>query len=1204
MSTQTTETAFEAYVEDILLTRSGWGAGDAAAWDKQLALFPAHILAFIEATQPALWAEMRAQHAAGLEALLIAALVKELDSKGALTVLRQGFKFYGKTFRLATFKPAHGANAEVMALYKQNRLTVTRQVPCHPTDHRTLDMVLALNGLPVATLELKNPGTGQTWRDAVRQYQDDRDPRAPLFEFRKRALVHFAADPDEVHMTTRLAGAQTAFLPFNQGSHPGQVRCGAGNPQHPSGYRTGYFWEDVLRADSFLDILGQFMFLEKKDEKVDDGRGGARVVTRETLVFPRYHQLDSVRKLVGAARIEGPGRNYLIQHSAGSGKTNSISWLAHQLASLHTAHDQKIFDSVVVITDRQVLDRQLQDAIYQIEHVQGVVKAIDQDSRQLATALTDGTKIVVTTLQKFPFVLRGLLRVAGADSPEQASADEMRQAAAWEAEISKRRYAVIVDEAHSSQSGETARELKAILGAGLTPSPLGGEGGERGQGRLSDGEDGPDWEDGLNQVLQSRGRQPNLSFFAFTATPKGKTLELFGRVGPGGLPEPFHLYSMRQAIEEGFILDVLTHYTTYNTYYKLVKAAEDDPNLPKRKAALALAKFMSLHPHNIEQKTEVMVEHFRQKVQSGLGGRAKAMVVTSSRLHAVRYMQAFQRYISAQGYTNIRPLVAFSGTVKDPDSGLDYTEPGMNTDVVTGKPIGEKQLPERFASPDYQVLLVANKYQTGFDQPLLCAMYVDKRLDGVQAVQTLSRLNRKVPGKEAPFVLDFVNEAEDIYRAFKPYYDATNLEANSDPHQLETMKHELDATQVYYGSEVEAFAQVFYKPVAQQSAADHAELQKHLQPAVDRFKALDDQRRADFRDKLTGYVRLYAFLSQIMPYGDPAQEMLYSFGRFLLPHLPLDRDTERLDLGDTIGLQYYRLQRIFDGGIALRDGEPASVKSPTDVGTRKAKDEKAALSEIIQVLNERFGTQFTEADRLFFEQIKEKAINNRNVIDTALSNPLDKFQFGVKKLLENLMVERLGENDSIVTRYMEDGAFQGAALPILAKEIFDAIQANANAAKPTIEQIVAAGEGNTVEFKSTLRANLHTGQTDAKMEHAVLKTIAAFLNSRDGGTLVIGVDDSGTALGLEADKFPNEDKMNLHLTNLIKAKLGASSMLNVNLQFEDLRGKRVLVVACAPSGAPVYMKSGTDEEFFIRAGASTASLSPSEMGVYIKQRFG
>ncbi|MFI5397518.1 MAG: type I restriction endonuclease subunit R [Candidatus Binatia bacterium] len=1023
---QTDERAFETYVAEILSNRSGWQAGSVAEWDVERALFPTHIFAFLQETQQKLWSEMQALHGAALESLLLNTLGKELDLKGLLHVLRHGFKFYGKTFRLAYFKPAHGLNEEVQTLYAKNRLTLTRQVPCHPGKHETVDLLFAVNGLAVATCELKNPGTGQTWRHAVKQYEEDRDPRAPLFGFKTRALVHFAADPNEVHMTTHLSKEATHFLPFNRGTHPGDVQCGAGNPQHPSGYRTGYFWEDVLQRDSFLDILGHFMFIEKKEEKVDDGHGGQRRIVKEAVIFPRYHQLDAVRKIVVAARQEGPGRNYLIQHSAGSGKTNSISWLSHRLASLHDAGDKKVFDCVIVITDRRVLDRQLQDAIYQIEHAQGVVKAIDQDSKQLAAALIDGTQIVITTLQKFPFVLRGLLHAAGAESQEKVSDEQKRQAKEWEAAIAARKYAVIVDEAHSSQSGETSRELKEILGAAANEN-------EEGEA---------DWEDRLNQVMQSRGRQPNLSFFAFTATPKGKTIELFGQSGPNGVPEAFHIYSMRQAIEEGFILDVLTNYTTYATFYRLLKAAEEDPKLPKKKAARALAKFMSLHPHNIEQKTEVMVEHFRRSVRPRLGGRAKAMVVTSSRLHAVRYMLAFRTYIAENGYTDVRPLVAFSGTVKDPETQIEYTEPGMNIDVISGKPISEAQLPARFDSPDYNILLVANKYQTGFDQPLLHTMYVDKRLDGVQAVQTLSRLNRMIPGKDAPFVLDFVNDAVNIYRAFKPYYDKTGLREASDPSMLETLKHELDQAQVYHWSEVEAFARIFYKPLEQQSAADHAHMQRHLQPAVDRFTSIEEEeKRQEFRDKLSAYVKVYAFLSQIIPYFDPHLEMLYSYGRFLLPHLPLDRDTSIIKVGDEVELQYYRLERNFSGSIEVKEGEAQYVKSPTDIGTGKAQDEKAPLSEIIKVLNERFGTQFGEEDRLFFQQIKEKACKDKQVIQTALANPLDKFELGIRKLIEDFMIERMGENDKIVTRYMADREFQGSAFPILAKEIFDAVRA-------------------------------------------------------------------------------------------------------------------------------------------------------------------
>ena len=1033
MNSRTNERAFESTVESMLMAGS-WRLGNLAEWDVERALFPARAIAFMRATQPEPWDAMAGLHGDNLERLIVDALVRELDLKGTLDVLRHGFKFYGQTFRLAYFKPAHGLNPDALERFARNELTVTRQVPCHSGGGATVDLVLALNGLPVATCELKNPMTGQTWRSAVRQYQQDRDPNAPIFRFRKRALVHFAADPDEVHMTTRLAGEQTRFLPFNRGSRPGNVRCGAGNPADPSGYRTGYFWQEVLERERFLGILGSYMFVERRDEKVEDAKG-ARTVKRETLIFPRYHQLDAVGRLVASAAADGPGRNYLIQHSAGSGKTNSISWLSHRLASLHDDADVKVYHCVVVITDRRVLDRQLQDAVYQIEHAQGVVKAIDQDSKQLASALVDGTMIVITTLQKFPFVMGGLLRVAGADAPEDATESERKQAAEWRTTIAGRRYAVIVDEAHSSQSGEGAREMKAILGSRAQTA----------------GADAEDWQDGLNAMVESRGPQPNLSFFAFTATPKGKTLELFGRTGPSGKPEAFHVYSMRQAIEERFILDVLLHYTDYDTYYRLLKQAEDDPEFPKRRAAAALAKFMRLHPHNIAQKTEVILEHFRNNVRHHMDGRAKAMVVTSGRLHAVRYMQAFQRYIADKGYDDVRPLVAFSGSVRDPDTGEQFTEPGMNTDVVTGRSISEAALPGRFGSPDYQILLVAEKYQTGFDQPLLQAMYVDKRLDGVQAVQTLSRLNRTSPGKAPPFVLDFVNDLEDIRRAFEPYYDQTELLAASDPHRLEELKYELDGMQVYHLPEVDAFARVFYLPAARQRAADHARLEEALQPARDRFKALDEDEQTAFRERLGAFVNLYAFLSQVIPYGDTEQERLASFGRALLPGLLADQEEDEINLGDDVELG------VLTGCSGCRRVRSVWAKrtevyvvSPTDVGTGNPEKALAPLSEIIKRLNERFGTNFTDEDRLFFEQVKERAVSNERIRQTALANTLEKFSLGIRPEIGKLMMERMGRKRRAGHSVPErQGLPERCVRGFLAREIFEAVEARATPTRGT-----------------------------------------------------------------------------------------------------------------------------------------------------------
>ena len=1030
MSSQTSEKVFESYVEEILMHSSGWKDGDKKEWNQELALFPTEVLRFLRATQPRLWSQMEKLHGTELEPKVIQALTKELETKGSLQVLRQGFKFYGKTFKLAYFQPAHGLNPEVQALYDENRLRVTRQVPCHPEDESTIDLLFSLNGLPVATCELKNPNTGQTCKHAIQQYKTDRDPLAPLFSFKKRALVHFAVDPDEAYYTTYLKRDKTVFLPFNRGSAPGQVQCGAGNPEHASGYRTAYLWEEVLQRDSFLDILGHYLFLEQAKEKHKSKNGRIKTVTKEKLVFPRYHQLDAVRKLVDSSQSQGAGHNYLIQHSAGSGKTNSISWLAHHLASLHDEVDKKVYDCVVVISDRQVIDQQLQDAIYQIDHAQGVVRPIDENSQQLARALVDGTKIVVSTLQKFPFILQALLKDISDGNYEDMKAEEQakvqEQAAEYQSKISTRNYAVIVDEAHSSQTGETARELKEILGSGMEV------------------EEGETFGDQLDKIMGSRGPQKNLSFYAFTATPKGKTLELFGSPGPNGKAMPSHIYSMRQAIEEGFILDVLRNYTTYQTFYRLVKEAEEDPEVLKKKASRSLARFLKLHPYNVEQKTQVMVEHFRKQIQPKLNGKAKAMVVADSRLQAVRYMNAFRRYIKEQGYSDITPLVAFSGTVKDPDDQSEYTEPGMNRDS-TGISISESQLPEHFDTEDNcRILLVANKYQTGFDQPLLQAMYVDKRLEGIQAVQTLSRLNRNYPGKKEPFVLDFANEPEGIYASFKPYYDATSLQEASDPAQLEAIKVELDDMQVYYTSEVEAFADIFYKPLHKQNKGEHARLEKQLQPAVDRFKQLEEDEQQLFRDKLRGFVNLYAFLSQVLPYTDEEHEKRYSFGRYLLPHLPTLRDEQSVNPENDVDLQYYRLERVSSGTIDLKTGDLEEVKSLTEVGSGKEAEDKAPLSDIIELLNDRFGTEFNEEDRLFFEQIKQRASQNEEVIQTAQANTYDKFELGIQKMVEGFMMQLMSNNDKIVTKYMEDQEFQNTVFPRLAEEIYRNVKGEGN----------------------------------------------------------------------------------------------------------------------------------------------------------------
>ena len=883
-------------------------------------------------------------------------LSKELEIKGTLHVLRHGFKCYGKTFRMAYFRPNTTMNPEAAENYARNRLTITRQVAFTSVMKKAngknrrciIDVTLAVNGIPVVTAELKNPLTGQRAADAIRQYEDERDGRDLLFAFKKRALVHFAVDPDEVWMTTRLKGKETYFLPFNRGNNHG-----AGNPPVEGNWKTHYLWDEVLQADSLLEILQRFMHLEVKEKQVKTDKG-VRTVRKETMIFPRYHQLDSVRKLVAHAKANGSGRNYLVQHSAGSGKSNSIAWLAHRLASLHDEHDEKVFHSVVVVTDRRVLDQQLQSTIYQFEHKTGVVEKIDEDTQQLARALSQGTPIVITTIQKFPFI-------------SQALSTLEKKGSGVKIDTSGKRFAVIVDEAHSSQSGETATALRGMLNKEGIEAAIAVQ--------LSDEEDDDLSDEAKAAVLRDalqRARQPNLSFFAFTATPKFKTKALFDEPGSSGA-SPFHEYTMRQAIEEGFVMDVLQNYTTYKRFFGLIKQIEDDPDVPRRRAAKVLTQYLELHPVNIEQVVAVIVEHFRHCVMHELGGRAKAMIVTGSRLAAVKYKLAFDRYIDYQGYTGIRSLVAFSGTVEDPDDpGSSYTEVAMNDGLA------ESELPETFERDDYRVLLVAEKYQTGFDQPLLQTMYVVKRLAGVQAVQTLSRLNRVVPGKSRTFVLDFANEEGDIYKAFKPYYETTPVGKNADPHRLSELQHRLLEWAIFTPADVTAFAKVWYRPKRQHSVRDHREMNAVLDAVVQRFNDREEEKREEFRGQLTAYRNLYAFLSQIIPYQDPELEQLYSFVRNLLSKLPPPGDGRAFVLDNEVALQFFRFQQMSpQGSIDLSIGEADPLKGPTDVGTAHLKVQEVALSSLIDRLNERFGTNFTEADKLFFDQIRASAEEQR-----------------------------------------------------------------------------------------------------------------------------------------------------------------------------------------------------------------------------------
>jgi type I restriction enzyme R subunit len=1004
-----TEETFEAFIAGHLVDHGGYEFGSPTAYDREKALIPGIVVEFVKATQQKAWEKLVGIHKDALEPKFIASLCEVMDKRGALDVLRHGFKFFGEQIRLAYFQPGNDLNPAVWELYKQNRLTVVRQLKYDLHNENELDLVLFLNGLPIVTAELKNQTSGQNVSHGKKQYREHRDRKAPLFRWKQRALVHFVLDTDEAWMTTRLMGVDTHFLPFNRGHDHG-----AGNPPVKEKHRTFYVWEEVWQRDSLLDLVNRFIHLQV-EERTEPNTG--KKTTTETVIFPRYHQLDCVRRLVGAARTYGAGRNYLVQHSAGSGKSNSIAWLAHRLASLHDENDKKVYDSVVVLTDRRVLDQQLQATIYQFEHKTGVVERIDKHSDQLAKALASGTPIIISTIHKFGFIQD---KVQG---------------------LPDRRYAIIVDEAHSSQSGEMAVTVKELLADSSVAEKLAQE---------SDDLAVPD-QLALRAAL-FRGPQPNMSFFAFTATPKHKTLELFGHKGADGKPAPFHLYSMRQAIEEEFILDVLKGYITRDRHYTLAKKIASDPSLDKSKAASALARFVDLHPTNIAQKTQIIVEHFRSCVMHLLGGRAKAMVVTAGRLQAVRYKQAFDDYLVKNGYKDVRCLVAFSGEVQDDKvPTITYTEPGLN------KGITETELPDKFASDAFNVLLVANKYQTGFDQPLLVAMYVDKRLDGVQAVQTLSRLNRTCRGKESTFVLDFVNKREDILKAFQTYFEWTTTEDEVDPQRLYELQHALEGFQVFTASEVNGFAEVFFALKSDQKITDNPKLNGWLDPAVHRFKDIktkaeqverDDERdkavadavakQDDFRAKLHAFKNLYGFLGQLVPFHDLELEKLYAYGRLLLRKLPR-RDTEGpLDLGDDVALASFKLHQEVVKAITLVKGKGGTVTGPDDTGTGSGKGPKEKLSTIIELINKRFGTEFDAQDLV--DGVADQLAADDGLQQAAKVNDKGNFGHVFKPALEDALMDRHAKHTDFINKVFGDEALGEFFRALMLDRVYEALR--------------------------------------------------------------------------------------------------------------------------------------------------------------------
>ncbi len=1113
-------------------------------YDRALCLLPRDVTDFVLATQPREWKKLEQHHGTAVREQFLKRLAAEIERRGALDVLRNGLKDSGCKFRLAYFRPASGLNEETRRLHAANLFSVVRQVHYSSKNEKSLDLVLFLNGIPIFTAELKNPLNAQDVENAIRQYRTDRDPREPLLAY-GHCLAHFAVDPDLVYVTTELAGQNTRFLPFNQGKFGG-----AGNPPVPptrKGYPTAYLWEETWARDSVLDLVRQFIHeVEEEDDK-------GRKTGERFLIFPRYQQLDCVRRLVADARARGAGQRYLVQHSAGSGKSFTIAWLAHQLATLHDTGDRRVFDSIVVITDRRVLDRQLQTAMRQFEQTLGVVENIDTTSRQLKEALESGKTIIVTTLQKFPVIAKEI------------------------GELSGRRFAVIVDEAHSSQSGETTKSLKAVLSSGsLEEAEAEEAGAETPEEEL---------ESAILAEMEKRGRLPNLSTFAFTATPKPRTLELFGTKRADGKFAPFHLYSMRQAIEERFILDVLANYTTYKAYWRLLKKIEDDPRYDKRKAEYLLKSFVELHPHAIGEKVRLCVEHFAASVQAEIGGRAKAMIVTRSRLHAVRYKRAVDKYCAEGGYP-FKALVAFSGTVKD--GGRSYTEPGMN-----GFP--EAQTRKTLERPEYRFLIVANKFQTGFDQPLLHTMYVDKKLGGVNAVQTLSRLNRTHPGKQGTLVLDFANESDEIKAAFEPYYETTLLSEATDPNLLYEIQTRLAAFPVYTDADVEAFARVYFDPKATQDR-----LYAALAPVVERSQALPPNEQGDFRGQLTDYVRLYAFLAQVLTFADADLEKLYVFARHLRRLLPVDREELPREVQQNIDMESFRIQQTGSGRIALerRPGvlDPVSTKQSHGA----AAEELETLSRIIAELNERFCLNLGPEHRVTLDQMMAKLDDDAALDAAARANTRENVRLTFDQKVEQVIQEIVDSNFELYRRITDDRAFGEAIKNFL----FDHyLRGHRNA-----EELIKRGESKTLEFKSTLRWSLKEDRQDDKgVTHAVLKTIAAFLNT-EGGDLLIGVADDGAIVGIEVDRLENDDKFMRHLAQVVRNALGDRAGTCIDPKTQIVQGKTVCVVSCQRSPEPVFLKwkgleATAEGDFFVRSGPGTVKLAPESAREYVRTRF-
>ena len=996
------EKQYEQDIEHYMLDENGYIKGNQETYDKEKAIDLPKLITFIKATQPKQWQRYERNYGADSENKLYKRFQESVNNHGLVYVLRHGIEDRGAKIKFVAFKAETDLNQKIIDDYNANILECTRQFKYSIDNENSIDMVIFINGIPIVAIELKNQFTGQDINNAKRQFMEDRDPRELCFNFDSRFLVYFGVDLNEIVMTTELKKEKTFFLPFNQGSNGAGNVGGKGNPATENGYATDYLWKNILRKDVLLEILQRYIHISK-ETKFDPVTEKKKTIKK--LIFPRYHQLDVVTRLIKNVKSNGAGHNYLIQHSAGSGKSNSIAWLAYGLANLHNKDNEKIFNSVIVVTDRTVLDSQLQDTIYSFDHTKGVVEKIDGTSKDLRDAINNGKKIIITTLQKFPYIYQEV------------------------DDNTNKRFAIIVDEAHSSQTGNSARKLKEALAdteeALKEFAELEGEEEEN----LKDGEDF------ILQEMLAQGQQKNLSFFAFTATPKQKTLEMFGDLQENRTFKPFHIYSMKQAIEEGFILDVLKNYTTYRTCYKIAKAIEENPKLPTSKALKAIQKYESLHPHNLAQKTAIIVEMYREVTKNKIGGRAKAMVITASRLHAVRYYHEFKRYLERKGYNDIEILIAFSGAIKDGD--IEYSEETMNK-RKDGSTVKERQLPEEFHKDEYSMLIVAEKYQTGFDEPLLHTMFVDKKLKGVKAVQTLSRLNRTCSGKTDTYVLDFVNEAEDIQKSFAPYFECTILDEGIDPNRIYDIRKNIQDFNLYSKEDIDDFLKLLYKK-GKQTSVDLGKLFNMFKPITDKYLDLDEKQRYEYKGLIKTFNKWYSYICQITRMYDREIQEEFNFTYYLEKLLPEVRDNRQVDLTNKLKLEFYKLEKVFDGSITLNPtDDDSTIKNPKTVKPQEKKDEEEeVLDIIIKKINDRFKGKFDENDKVIVETIFEKCKKDEQMRSYAQNNDEEVFSQSIfPEMFKKMAQECYMQSMNSFSKLFANKDFYESIMEEIAREAF------------------------------------------------------------------------------------------------------------------------------------------------------------------------